>query len=330
MRVDVTLQARAVWMRRCVSDDYAARSPRPRERPREQRRGGGVRVVLVRWRRGGRRRRRVDPVGVVVPVVVVVGVVPGVGSRPWVDVGEGPQIRGGSREDVAEDDLVDDHDAEVVEHDGELHGGAGGVAAVPPGARGVRRGAGCFGGVNEEPDGGGGDDVHGAQGDDAAEDAEDAEGVWDGHDARADDAAGEVEHRHAGLLPRVRDGGPFILVKFGAVLRPERRALLHPVGVVRVDVTDLVQYRRHGDVSPLDDTTPGRAPRASRFAMSRGARFKSGYGWTLDNAFLTCTRGSLKTRMGKWSHAGAKKPFEADDNSQRSRRCSPARLSCVT
>ena len=72
MRVDATLQARAVWMRRHVSDDYAARSPGPRERPREQRRGGGVRVVLVRWRRGGRRRRRVDPVGVVVPVVVVV------------------------------------------------------------------------------------------------------------------------------------------------------------------------------------------------------------------------------------------------------------------
>ena len=39
--------------------------------------------------------------------------------------------------------------------------------------------------MNEEPDGGGGDDVHGAQGEDAAEDAEDAEGVRDGHDARA-------------------------------------------------------------------------------------------------------------------------------------------------
>ena len=79
-RVDATLQARAVRVRRHVSDDYAARSPRPRERPREQRRGGGVRVVLVRWRRGGRRRRRVDPVGVVVPVVVVGVVVVGGGS----------------------------------------------------------------------------------------------------------------------------------------------------------------------------------------------------------------------------------------------------------
>ena len=181
--------------------------------------------------------------------VVVVCVVLGVGSRAGIDVGEGPEIRGGSREHVAEDDLVDDHDAEVVEDDGELHGDAGGVAAETRGARGVRARARRLGGAHQETHGGAGDDVHGDEREDAAEDAEDAEGVRDGHDARADDGAGEVEHRRAGLLPGVGMGNA--LVVRGVPRPPELdRALLHPAVVVRVDADALIDRRgRHGDVT---------------------------------------------------------------------------------
>mmetsp|Transcript_11031 Transcript_11031/g.47672 ORF Transcript_11031/g.47672 Transcript_11031/m.47672 type:complete len:257 (+) Transcript_11031:821-1591(+) len=73
-------------VRRDGGDGNATRSPRARERPRQQRRGRGVLVVLVGGRRRGGQRRRVDARG----VVVVVHVVLGVGSRAVGEDGEVP------------------------------------------------------------------------------------------------------------------------------------------------------------------------------------------------------------------------------------------------